>query len=285
MPASPIVASWELGQRLRERRELVGLSGGQGAKAAGISPQWLSSVELGKKSLPLEKLSALVDAYEFGSDEAEELRQLREDAGQRGWWRQYAALFPEDVLRMFGFEHGAESVRTYSSGLVTGLLQTEDYARATITAGSPNVPPAEIEQRVRARLRRQRRLSGWDPLQVTALMSESTVRQQVGGPAVLAAQLRHLAVLGRQHPDTVELRVVPYTATGHPAMGGSGFYLMTFPSGQLPTIVHQETVTSTDLITDPRMVREYSLAYAEVKKAALSRAETVELIDELAAAL
>jgi Domain of unknown function (DUF5753) len=132
-------------------------------------------------------------------------------------------------------------------------------------------------------MRRQRRLTGAEPLQLAAIMSESTIRQQVGGPKTLADQLRHLVTMSEQHgEDSLDLRVVPYTATGHPAIGGSGFYLMTFPSGQMPTIAYQETVTSTDLITDQQTVREYSLAYTDIENATLSRAETIQWIDKVA---
>lgn len=282
MPASPVVASWELGRRLWERRDALGLTNAHAAKLVGMTPQWLSSVEKGKKALPEDRLFAMITAYDLGREEADELLQLREDASQRGWWRKYSAMFSEEILRMFGFEHGAESVRTYSNGLVTGLLQTEEYARAIIEAGSPNVRPAEVERRVEVRMRRQRRLGGADPLRLTAIMSEATIRQQVGGPVVLAEQLRHLIAMTERHgEDTLDLRVVPFTASGHPGMGGSSFYLMTFPSSELPTIVHQETVTSTDLITSEQMVREYSLAYAEVGKAALGRVDTLKLIDSV----
>jgi len=41
------------------------------------------------------------------------------------------------------------------------------------------------------------------------------------------------------------------------------------------------TSESTQLIEDPQTVREYSLAYAEVKKAALSRHDSVDLIKQV----
>ena len=281
MVLSPTVASWDLGLRIRDRRELLGLSGAAAATSLGMSVQFLSAVEHGKKKLPEDKLSALIAAYEFDEDEATELRVLREQAGHRGWWMQFSALFNDELLRFFGFEHGAESIRAYDNGLMNGLLQTDEYAMAIIAAGSPNIRLAEVDRRVQARMIRQRRLTGEPRLQLTAIMSESTIRQQVGGPHVLLGQLRHLLDLVDQLADTLTVRVVPYTATGHHAMGGSAFHLMTFASGTLPTLVWQETVTSTELIEDPQTVREYSLAYAEVTKATLDLNESVSLIKQV----
>lgn len=282
MVPSPTVASWELGLRLREKRDLLGLSGSDVAKVVlGLSAQFLSAVENGKKKLPEDKLTALVAAYELDVEEAAELRSLREQANERGWWTRFNALFSDELQRLFGFEHGAESVRAHDNGLMNGLLQTEEYAAAIIAAGSPNIRLAEVDRRVEARMIRQRRLSGEYPLHLAVVMTESTVRQQVGGPAVLLNQLRHVLDLVEKFRDTLVVRVVPFAATGHHAMGGSSFSLLTFPSSRLPTLLWSETVTTTDLVDDPQTVREYSLTYAQVEKAALNQQDSIDLIKQV----
>jgi len=48
-------------------------------------------------------------------------------------------------------------------GIVPGLLQTEEYARAVITGTLPMASQTEVEQRVRARLERQELLRGDSP--------------------------------------------------------------------------------------------------------------------------
>lgn len=277
-PPSPTVAMWAIGLRLRERREERGFRSAHAAKETGVAAAYLSDVENGKKNLAEDRLNKLIALYEIDNDEAEELRELREQATHRGWWSKYSALFSDELLRFFGFEHGAESLRTYDSDLVAGPLQTAPYARAIIEAGAPNLRLAEVDRRVQCRLTRAQRLIGDDPLQITTVMSEAAIRQQVGGPEVHREQLRHLATLMERQPESIDIRVVPFEATGHPAMGGSGFFLMTFPSGRLPTILWQETVTSTQLIADPLMTREYALAHADAMQNALSRDDSFKLI-------
>ncbi|MGP4015543.1 DUF5753 domain-containing protein [Saccharopolyspora sp. 5N708] len=277
-PVSPTVAAWAIGLRIREKRDALGLSGAAAAKKIGIAAAYLSDVEHGKKNLSADRLDELMAIYEFDADEADELRALREQAAHRGWWNKYSALFSEDLLRFFGFEHGAESLRTYCADLINGLLQTEDYARAIIESGAPNLRLAEVDRRVQCRITRQQRVVGDEPLQILAVMGEAALRQQVGGKEVHAAQLKHLATLIDQYPDSLELRVVPFDTTAHPAMGGSAFSLMGFPSGRLPTLLWQETVTSTQLITDSLTTREYGLAHAEVTKNALNREDSLALI-------
>ncbi|GAA4620258.1 helix-turn-helix domain-containing protein [Saccharopolyspora hordei] len=277
-PVSPTVAAWALGLRVRDKREEAGLSGAAAAKRIGIAAAYLSDVERGKKNLSADRLEVLIEVYDFHEDEAEELRSLREQATRRGWWNKYTAIFSTELLRFFGFEHGADSIHTYDSDLVNGLLQTEDYARAIIESGSPNVRLAEVDRRVAARLTRQKRLTDDPPLHIVSIMSEAALRQQIGGPRVLAGQLMHLERMIETMPESLSLQIVPFEATGHHAMGGSSFHLMSFPSGQLPTLLWQETVTSTQLISDQITVREYSLAHAEATKCALSREDSLQLI-------
>ncbi|MEV4645685.1 Scr1 family TA system antitoxin-like transcriptional regulator [Saccharopolyspora sp. NPDC049357] len=277
-PISATVAMWAIGLRLRERREERGFRSASAAKQTGVAAAYLSDVENGKKNLSEGRLNELIELYEIDTEEADELRELREQATQRGWWTKYSALFSDELLRFFGFEHGAESLRTYDGDLVNGLLQTPDYARAIIEAGAPNLRLAEVDRRIQCRITRQSRISGDEPLQMAAVMGEAAVRQQVGGPEVHAAQLKHLADLIHRNPVSLDLRVVPFDATGHPAMGGSGFALMTFPSGRLPALLWQETVTSTQLIMDAMATREYGLAHGEASRSALTREDSLDLI-------
>jgi len=131
-PLSPTVAAWDLGLRLKERRELLDLRGEDIRKATKVSATYLSSVEKGKKHLSEEKLQVVAAFLEFGQDDIAEMLRLRSQAVDHGWWSKFSALFPDDLLRLFGFEHGAESIRTYSSGLVYGMLQTERVANLVL---------------------------------------------------------------------------------------------------------------------------------------------------------
>lgn len=276
-PASPTVAIWELGLRLRERREHTGLTATAAAKQAGCTQGYLSDVERGKTKIAPEKLDALLAAYEFDKAEADELRELRDEANRRAWWSEYSGIFGADMLRFFGYEHGAEWVGSCESLLIPGLLQTESYARA-LFGGNPDVRVTEVEPLLEARLRRQRRLTDDDPLRLAAVVNEGALRQQVGGPKVLADQLRHLAAMIEQHPQTVEFRVIPFAAGRYRALGASTFHVLRFSSARLPTLVWQDSVASSDLFDRPSQVREYAFAYSEADDLALSRQDSLAAI-------
>ncbi|RKT83950.1 Helix-turn-helix domain-containing protein [Saccharopolyspora antimicrobica] len=278
-PSSPTVANWALGLRLREKREDVGLTGGEAAKQIGIAGAYLSEVEHGKKNLAADRLDALIEVYGFNDDEAEELRKFREQATERGWWTKYSTLFTNpDLIRVFGLEHGAERIHSYACNIVAGMLQTEEYARAIIESGSPNLRLAETDRRLRCRLFRQRRLTDDDPVRFCSIMSEAVIRQQVGGKRVFKGQLEHLATLIDERPETIEVRIVPFEAAAHDALGGSAFILLGFPDEELPSVLWQESITSNLLTSDPTTIREYSIALAGATSASLSREESFELI-------
>ncbi|KOX31032.1 DNA-binding protein [Saccharothrix sp. NRRL B-16348] len=282
MAMSPSVAGWELGLRLRERRELMDVTAVSAGKAIDTSQSYISGVENGKLKINARKLAELATVLEFDEAEIEELQELREAAGQRAWWSPYSAMFSSDMLRYFGFEHGAEAIRAYNAGLISGLLQTKEYALAVMHGGGPSIRLAEANRRVEVRMKRQERLDDKDdPLRLTALITESALRQQVGGREVMAAQLRHLADKIEQLPDTLDVRIIPFSADYYNALGGSNFYIFGFSSSRLPELVWQETITSTDLIDQPMRMREYNLAHDQALGYALGRTESLGLIEQI----
>jgi len=146
-----------------------------------------------------------------------------------------------------------------------------------IETGSPWIRLAEADLRVEARMIRQRRLTGDEPLRLTAVLGEAALRQQIGGPAVLVAQLRHLVTMVEEHPDTVKLSVVPFSSPGYPALGSS-YQILTFARPTLPPLVLLENLTSPELIDDTIKVKEWGLAHTGTVDVTLSQQDTLDLI-------
>jgi len=71
---------------------------------------------------------------------------------------------------------------------VPALLQTSDYARATIKSIEWKKDPAVLDQRIEARLRRQELLQQETPPRYRTLLDEAVLRRQVGGPAAMQAR-------------------------------------------------------------------------------------------------
>ncbi|ATL65381.1 Scr1 family TA system antitoxin-like transcriptional regulator [Nocardia terpenica] len=284
-PVSPVVASWELTLRLRQRREQLGIDTKTIAQETGISRGYWVLIE-GDRRLPAEdKLRSMLALFEFDKEEQDELLALRATARGRGWWTRYSALFGVELLRYYGMEYGAVRIRTHESVLMPGLLQSEEYVRALMTTASATVLPVEVEQRVEVRLHRQRRLDGEDPLRLAVVLGEAALVQQIGGPQVLHRQLEHLAEVIEDHPDTVDVRLMPFTAKDRAILSGGTFHLIDFASPQLPTIAWHETTVVGEILEDREhqtRVRDLAVVHDRGMAQALSRAATLERIKEIA---
>lgn len=278
-PVSATVAQWELTIRLRARRKQLGMSSDAIAKAAGFTRSYWSSVENDHNLLTREKLQTVVELFDFGRGEQEELLALRAAASERGWWTDHAGVCGEELTRFIGMEHGANSVRVYQSLVFPELLQSEPYARALVSTNL-FVRPAEINRLVQIRMRRQERLRDTaDPLHYTAVLSHAALRQQIGGPETQRAQLRHVAELMRAHPEHIDVRVVPESSNGRGIFGASTFQLLDFPSGYLPPLGWHESVTLRYFIEDLDRLNDFGQVFDSAQEDALSRDETLALLD------
>ncbi|MEV5539934.1 helix-turn-helix transcriptional regulator [Saccharopolyspora shandongensis] len=279
-PASSTVRALELGMRLRERREQLGLTAAAVGKQTGIGGNNMSSIEIAKRKLTATKLDELARVYELSDDERTELEELRAQAEQRGWWDDYARMYSEDFLRFLGLEAGATSTREYAPETIPGPLQTADYARAMVRGGSPYIKPVDVGPRVESRLARQMRLEGTDPLTCTVIIGQTALRQEVGSREVMANQLARLAKLSEERRDNLKIHVMPYTAGAHPIIGG-GLVLLSFDSRWLPDMVWQESVTTGSLIDKPHVVRELSASFDEAAERALDLDASLEMIHQV----
>ncbi|WP_280275124.1 helix-turn-helix domain-containing protein [Nocardia wallacei] len=281
-PTSPTVARWELTLRLNEWRKHLGIDVDTAAKALKISRNHWWQIMSDRRALTDDHFDAMLKLFGISPDEQEDLRALRAEARGRGWWSEYSGLFSDENRRLFGLEHGAQAVQSYEGLLIPGLLQTEDYARAVMTSDIARIRPVDAERYIEARMRRQKRLTGEDALQLTAVIHEAALVQQTGGPEVLREQLHHLIRVTQDDQAKVDIRIVPFSATKRPILSGSPFHLIDFASPVLPTLAWHESVATHGIIEDPTRVRELRIIYGQQHEEALSRAESLSLIQQKA---
>jgi transcriptional regulator with XRE-family HTH domain len=274
---SSVVQAWELGLRLRERREQLGLTATVVGKTTGIGGTNLSAIEGGKRRLTTTKLTDLARVYELSPEELAELETIRARTEQREWYHDYTTLHSEEFLRFLGLEAGATSARGYQAELIPGLLQTADYARATFKGGSPYIRPVDVGPRLESRLARQTRLGGENPLRLSTVINQAALLQEVGGRAVQAHQLEHLAAVIEDKHEHVEVRIMPFTAGAHPLIG-SPIMILSFDSPRLPDLLWQETVSSQTIVDRRVTLRECSASFDEAMNRALNREDSLALI-------
>jgi transcriptional regulator with XRE-family HTH domain len=279
-PTSPTVARWELSLRIRERRHELGLDVKTITNELGFSRNYWSAVENDRTLLAADKLEAVCDLLQFPDTERAELRQLREESRERGWWMDYPALDTEELKEMkrfYGLEAGASHVRAFEGAFVTGLLQTEDYAQAII-ASDPAVSPVQTEHLVTIRMKRQEMLRAERPLRLTTIMSEAVLHQEIGGRAVLARQLQYLLDVGEELAETVELRILPFATTPGSILGTSTLIIFDYASSRLETLVWQESIGPIGVIDEPNRRHQIELSYEQAMAKSLSRPESLSAI-------
>ncbi|MEU0542555.1 Scr1 family TA system antitoxin-like transcriptional regulator [Nocardia sp. NPDC005978] len=275
-PVSPTVARWELVLRLRELREQRGFDSATFAKRTGFTPANWSHVEKGRRVLTASTIEPVLALLEVDGEERGELLALLAQSKERGWWAKSSALIGPELQRYYGMEFGADSIRSYDSLVIPGLLQTEEYTRALISA-DVMIRPVQVEQLVAVRMRRQERLRDETPLEVTAVVGEAALLQQIGGTKVLRGQLEHLARLLAEL-DSVTVRVIPFAATRGGILGGSSFHLLDFASESLPTFGWAESSVFGGAVDDSDQIRDLGFAFVRALDQSLSRAESLELI-------
>jgi transcriptional regulator with XRE-family HTH domain len=279
-PVSSTLQAWELGVRLRHVRSLLGLTATSVAKSVGIAPSNFSAIEAGKRRITTRKLTELAEIYQLAEPEQDLLQTLRNNAEQHNWWHDYGELYSEEFLRFLGMEAGASSVREWAPSLIPGLLQTSDYARATIRAGSPYIRAVDVGPRLETRLARQMLLDNEPKLRFDALLGEGALRQRMGDPATMRHQFDHLIHLAEQSDSAVTVRVVPFDSA-HPLIGAP-LSLLSFATPLLPDLVWQETAITGNLIDKRQVIRESEASFTEVfESIALSDIQSIEVIRQI----
>jgi transcriptional regulator with XRE-family HTH domain len=280
MTDAPPVRRRLLGAALRRFREQAGYALEDAARILECDRSKISRIETGQRGVRPKELSELL--VEYGVDDAhrEALLTVARQARQAGWWQSYSHVLSDSYQDFISLEASAAASWTYEAQLVPGLLQTEHYARAIAAASLVGESQEQREQFVQARLTRQHVLTRDEPLQFWAILSEGALRQMVGGPQVMTAQLRYLIEIGSNRPN-VNLQVLPFAAGAHAATSGP-FVIMKFPEAPDLGVVYLEGQTGGIYLESADEVARYTLVFEHLRASALSTSATVRLIDEVA---
>jgi transcriptional regulator with XRE-family HTH domain len=195
VPGSPTVRRRRLAAELRGIRESKGMSGDAVAAALKWSPSKISRYERARTGLQPREVERLLDYYEVTGSRRSLLLALAKDAAQKGWWEQFADSLGPDYQEFIGLEHEASTIDIWHVDVVTGLLQTEAYARHIISSYSKVEPitPGMIERLVRVRMQRQRVLNRDPEVRLAVVLDESILLRRVGNDRVMYEQLQRLA--------------------------------------------------------------------------------------------
>jgi len=238
LSAGPVVPRLVLGARLRALRDERRISRSAAGDAIRASRSKISRLEAGRHRFKPRDVADLLTLYGV-TDEAERatLLALAEEANSPAWWQHFNDVVPIWTRAYLGAEQAASLVRCFEVQRVPHLLQTPDYARASLRLAHSGAGGAEIDRRVRLRMTRQRILRRRPAAQLWAVIDEAALRRPVGGISTMRGQLRHLIEICRLPQVTVQ--VMPFLAGGHAGEAGP-VTILRLPGGRLPDMVYLE---------------------------------------------
>ncbi len=169
--------------------------------------------------------------------------------------------------------------------MVTGLFQTEAYARHIISSYSRVEPvaPGMIGRLVKVRMRRQQVLDR-EELNLSIVLDESILKRRIGDEAVMHEQLMRLA--HEADRPNITLQVLPLDAQ-HTVFGESFviFGFGTDSEGMLQDVVSTEHLRNGFSLEGERETYLHRIAFQMLSQASLSPADSRKLIVETAETL
>ncbi|WP_137813468.1 helix-turn-helix domain-containing protein [Gandjariella thermophila] len=266
----------ELGDELRQARVRAGFSGSELARRLGWSRPRLTLMETGRRTTPEANVFLYLGQCRADAETVERVKQLVRERDTGYLLRPHQPYLPDELSTMIMLESAATAISGYEPVLISGLLQTEDYARA-IMARFWDGPAAELEPFVAARMARQSVLQRWRPPQATFYLHEAALHHVVGGLQVMHEQMLRLALMANW--SQVTIRVVPLSAPASPALGYPA-RLLEFADHD--PVAHADTDTATVFLEDPAAIRVYRRKFNCIADVALGVEESRSLFAQWA---
>ncbi|WP_021595349.1 helix-turn-helix domain-containing protein [Actinomadura welshii] len=248
------------GTELRRMRERAGLTGRELADALGCTPQWISTMESGRKVS--EQSAEDLDTY------------FKTDGHFHRHWKlareiDVQFILPPGFPEYLEYEKKATSYRIFSALLINGLFQTESYARAVLaTTDGANVPELTAK-----RMERQEALTREGLPHTWLVLDETALRRMVGGPQIMREQLDYL--LAASERVNTMIQVVPSGSGYHAGLEGS-FTILGFDDR--PDLAYTESAGEGLLIEKTARVRDKVVRWDLLRGHALPVAESRVMI-------
>jgi transcriptional regulator with XRE-family HTH domain len=281
---SATVRRFTLAARLRQYREARGLTHEQVADQLQAGPgKWskskISRIENREHNLKPGELERMLDLYGITDQEIRlHLHEMAAKAHERGWWVAYRGSIPEQLYPRLDFESAMIELREYALMLVPGPLQTADYARALISGISPHLAPDQVELRVTGRMTRQQILRRQHPPHLHVVLHPVLLKQPIGPPSVMRAQLERLVELAES--PNITIQVLPERLGVNPGLEGS-FAVFSLPE-PVPDYGYTEGPGGGVYIDDPAHVRRLMMRFGTLAQTALPAGDAVNLIAKAA---
>jgi transcriptional regulator with XRE-family HTH domain len=246
----------DLAETLKALRKRAGLTGDRLAKRCAMSQSKISKIETGRITPSLTDVERILAALEAPPELIAEVTALARIANtewqdKRSSWRRGLEKRQSELAAL---EATATELRYFLPAMITGLLATPEYIRASLTHS-----PGDTSKTVAKKIERQAVL--YDTSKAfTFLLTEQAVRWAIVPRSAMAVQIDRLASLSRL--PNIRLGVLP---NGTPLARGPLNTFTTYDS-RLATV---ETFTGRIVFQDPRDVAQHLEIFALYEQGAL----------------
>lgn len=274
----PAVQQRRLRVALREERQRLGYSQRAVAEALDWSPSKLLRIENGTVTISRSDLLAILRHY--GVEDQRRVNELVEMAqvAKKQSWTQYRDVLGPEFLTYLGFESAASIIRNFQPLAIPGLLQTEEYADASIRALSePDTANDVIEKLVEVRMERQELVSRSGPPEMFFILDEAVIRRRVGPGKVMIRQLERLKEVAEN--PRISIQVLPFSV-GVRAGIREPFIHLDFPDAADDDLLYIERgrFVSRD---NPTEVERYMKIFYDLEDVATPRGRIGEVLDRV----
>jgi len=206
---------------------------------------------------------------------------LARHAHMMDWWHQYRDVVPEWFAIYLSLEPAASLIRAYETTRIPDLLQTEEYARATIRLDHQEGSATETDRHVELRMRRQQILQRPNAPTLWAVIDEEAFHHRAIPAATMRAQIESLIKVGQQ--PNVALQVMT-GGLGDPACNaaaGDPITVLRFPEPELPDVVYLHQRIRGLYPGEPNDIYHYAQVLDRLGIEAKNRAATMDILNRL----
>ncbi|WP_370420752.1 helix-turn-helix domain-containing protein [Streptomyces sp. QH1-20] len=261
----------DLAAMLKALRKRAGLSGDRLAGRCNMSQSKVSRIENGKVRPSLVDVEQILKALDASPEVVAEVAALARIANTE--WRNLRDLRRKGLgtrqAELKALEASSTDLRYFLLSMVTGLLATPEYVRASLAHS-----PADTSKAVAGKLERQTVLYDTSK-KFSFLLTEQAVRWPVVGALALAEQMDRLSSL--TYLPNVRIGVIPI-GTSTPTTPLNTFTIYD------TSLITVETTTGSLVLRDSRDIRSYLTSFAGFERCALFGEQARQKLAEWAAA-
>jgi len=253
------------GELLRIKREDAGMTQEQAAKLIHVERSLVTKFENGER-VPAKEQVEMFDIRLGGRGELIRLHRRID-------WTVRLSRYPDWLARRVQMDAVLIELHQYQTQLIPDLLQTEAYARALFAQlGRATTCGDSID----GLMGRQSRFLATDGPLYVALLDESCLRHQIGGPVVMYEQMERLLRVGEL--PNIRIQVVPFTL-GHVSAPKNPVSLIVLPNGQ--RWMYSESVHMGHFSNSLGVLTQQQRVFDLLRADALSARESAALISDV----